>query len=68
MKGIPDLRRIVTGATLTQAERLEAELRHARAMNEAKARDMAREMGSRYLLAKDYDGHYQPELHARRVA
>jgi hypothetical protein len=57
-----DISRLVTGARITQAERLDAELRHARAMNEARAREMAREMGSRYLLSPTYDDHYQPEL------
>jgi hypothetical protein len=62
-----DLRRLITGAQLTQAERLDAELRHARALNEARAREMAREMGSRYLLSPTYDGHYRPEL-TKKVA
>lgn len=63
-----DIRRIVTGAKLTQAERLDAELRHMRAMNEARAREMARSMGSRYLLSPTYDGHYRPELTKKRAA
>jgi hypothetical protein len=63
-----DVRRLVTGVKLTQCERLEAELHHARAMNEARAREMARNLGSRYLLSPTYDGHYRPELTKKVVA
>jgi hypothetical protein len=57
-----DLRRMVTNVKLTQAELLESQLMAAQARNEARAREMAREMGSRYLLSPTYDGHYRPEL------
>jgi len=35
------------------------------AINESKRLQAIRALGNRWLLAKDYDGHYQPELHAR---
>jgi hypothetical protein len=66
--GLIDLRKIFTGVKLSQSERLEAELRHARARNEARAKQMAQRMGSRYLLAKDYSGHYVPELTPKAAA
>ena len=43
---------------------LSAEQRLA-ALNESKAMKAIKSLGNRWLLAKDYDGHYQPELHAR---
>jgi hypothetical protein len=46
---------------------LSAEQRLA-ALNESKAMKAIKSLGNRWLLAKDYDGHYQPELHARGVA
>jgi hypothetical protein len=54
-----DLRHVETGPTIEQ--RLSA-------INECKALKAIRGLGNRWLLAKDYDGHYQPELHARGVA
>jgi predicted aspartyl protease len=51
-----DLRHIETG--LTAEQRLAA-------LNESKAMKAIKALGNRWLLAKDYDGHYQPELHAR---
>jgi hypothetical protein len=53
-----DLRHVDTG--------LSAEQRLA-ALNESKAMKAIKSLGNRWLLAKDYDGHYQPELHARGV-
>lgn len=38
------------------------------AINENKRLQAIRALGSRWLLAPDYDGHYQPELHARKAA
>lgn len=38
------------------------------AINESKRLQAIKALGSRWLLAKDYDGHYQPELHARKAA
>ena len=61
-----DLRRIATGVKLTQAELLESQLMLAQARNEERAREMARSMGNRYVLAPDYDNHYVPEL-AKKV-
>ena len=57
-----DLRRIITSVRLTQAERLEAQLLSTQSRNEARAREMARSMGAKWVLARDYDGHYQSEL------
>jgi hypothetical protein len=54
-----DLRHVETG--LTAEQRLAA-------LNESKAMKAIKALGNRWLLAKDYDGHYQPELHARGVA
>lgn len=51
-----DLRHVETG--LTAEQRLAA-------LNESKAMKAIKTLGNRWLLAKDYDGHYQPELHAR---
>lgn len=57
-----DLRRVVTGVKLTQADLLESQLMQAQARNAERARQMARELGDRYLLSPQYDGHYRPEL------
>jgi predicted aspartyl protease len=54
-----DLRHVDTG--LTAEQRLAA-------LNESKAMKAIKSLGNRWLLAKDYDGHYQPELHARGAA
>jgi hypothetical protein len=54
-----DLRHVDTG--LTAEQRLGA-------LNESKAMKAIKSLGNRWLLAKDYDGHYQPELHARGAA
>lgn len=62
-----DLRRMVTNVKLTQADVLESQLMAAQARNEARAREMAREMGSRYVLSPTYDNHYVPEL-AKKAA
>ncbi|SDH11097.1 hypothetical protein SAMN05216466_107138 [Paraburkholderia phenazinium] len=51
-----DLRHVAT--SLEPSERLAA-------VNENKRLQAIRALGNRWLLAKDYDGHYQPELHAR---
>lgn len=51
-----DLRHIQT--SLTPDERLTA-------INESKRIQAIKALGNRWLLAKDYDGHYRPELHAR---
>ena len=57
-----DLRRVLTGVKLTQADLLESQLMNTQARNEERARQMARDLGSRYLLSPTYDGHYRPEL------
>jgi hypothetical protein len=54
-----DLRHIETGLTFEQ---------RIAAINECKALKAIRGLGNRWLLAKDYDGHYRPELHARSGA
>jgi hypothetical protein len=54
-----DLRHIETG--LTAEQRLAA-------LNECKALKAIRGLGNRWLLARDYNGHYEPELHARGAA
>lgn len=48
-----DLRHCDTG--LSADERLAA-------INESKRLQAIRALGNRWLLAKDYDGHYRPEL------
>lgn len=45
-----DLRTVITGVRLTQAERMEAEMRHLAAMNESKLR-AARADNARHGLA-----------------
>ncbi|MEX3914830.1 hypothetical protein AB4Y43_01095 [Paraburkholderia sp. BR10872] len=54
-----DLRHIET--LLSPDERLAA-------VNESKRLQAIKALGSRWLLAKDYDGHYQPELSPKVVA
>lgn len=54
-----DLRHIDTG--LTAEQRLAA-------LNESKAMKAIKALGNRWLLARDYNGHYEPELHARGAA
>jgi hypothetical protein len=51
-----DLRHVQTA--LSPDERLSA-------INESKRLQAIKALGSRWLLAPDYDGHYRPELHAR---
>jgi hypothetical protein len=53
-----DLRNYQTG--LSDDDRLAA-------INESKRLQAIQRLGSRWLLAKNYDGHYQPEL-TRKVA
>jgi hypothetical protein len=55
-KKMDDLKDWETG--LTAEQRLAA-------LNESKAMRAIRELGNRWLLARDYCGHYEPELHAR---
>ncbi|MDR6389172.1 hypothetical protein [Paraburkholderia phenoliruptrix] len=54
-----DLRHIHTA--LAPDERLAA-------INESKRLQAIRALGSRWLLAKDYDGHYRPELSPKVAA
>jgi hypothetical protein len=54
-----DLRHIQTA--LTPSERLAA-------INENKRLQAIRSLGSRWLLAKDYSGHYQPVLSPKVAA
>ena len=61
-----DLRRVRTDVKLTQAELLESQLLAQKARNEARAREMARSLGSRYVLSPEYDTHSVPEL-AKKV-
>ena len=58
-KKMDDLKDWETG--LTAEQRLAA-------LNESKAMKAIRELGNRWLLARDYNGHYEPELHGRRMA
>lgn len=55
-KKMDDLKDWNTG--LTAEQRLAA-------LNECKALKAIRWLGNRWLLARDYNGHYEPELHAR---
>lgn len=52
-KKMDDLRHVETG--LTAEQRLAA-------LNESKAMKAIKALGNRWLLSKDYDGHYRPEL------
>lgn len=54
-----DLRHVQTA--LAPEERLAA-------INESKRLQAIKALGNRWLLARDYNGHYEPELHARGVA
>ncbi|VWB08238.1 hypothetical protein [Burkholderia lata] len=63
-----DLRHISTNVCLTQSERLEAELRHTGNANRAQARRKISFLGNHWLLARNYDGRYVPELTKKGAA
>ncbi|ARL90973.1 hypothetical protein [Burkholderia pseudomallei] len=63
-----DLRHVRTNVCLTQSERLEAELRHTGNANKAQARRKISFLGNHWLLAKNYDGRYVPELTKKGAA
>lgn len=63
-----DLRHVHTNVCLSQSERLEAELRHTGNANKARARQKIAFLGNHWLLAKNYDGSYRPELTKKGAA